>query len=178
MTLGGTAVGTGIDAKPGYVAIIVEELSRLAELPFVVANNLIEACWDRESLVLFSGMLKRTARKLAKISNDLRLLLSGPRGGVAKIDLPALQPGSSILLRKVNLVVPEIALTVNAEHCREDLVSTAVATALTSLTGYERAFCVAKATLKSGQNIWEALQSELHLASDLPNQLRAPNPGT
>ncbi|MGY4230121.1 aspartate ammonia-lyase [Bradyrhizobium sp. USDA 4503] len=81
MNLGGTAIGTGINTKPDYAGIVVEELSTLTQLPFLAANNLIEACWDTGSFVLFSGMLKRTAIKLSKISNDLRLLSSGPRGG-------------------------------------------------------------------------------------------------
>lgn len=79
INLGGTAIGTGTNTKPEYAAIAVEELSRLSQLPLVPASNLIEACWDTGAFVLFSGMLKRTATKLSKISNDLRLLTSGPR---------------------------------------------------------------------------------------------------
>lgn len=129
VNLGGTAIGTGINTKPGYAAIVVEELSRLTELPFVAAHNLIEACWDTGLFVLFSGMLKRTATKLSKISNDLRLLSSGPRGGLAEINLPALQPGSSIMPGKVNPVIPEVVNQVALQVIGADLTITLVAEA-------------------------------------------------
>ncbi|WP_051380455.1 aspartate ammonia-lyase [Bradyrhizobium sp. WSM1743] len=233
VNLGGTAIGTGINTKPEYARTVVEELSRLTQLPLLAAGNLIEACWDTGSFVLFSGMLKRTATKLSKISNDLRLLSSGPRGGFGEINLPALQPGSSIMPGKINPVIPEVVnqvafqvigadltitlaaeagqlqlnvmepviaysmlqsislltnaarvfrekcivgVTANVERCREHLeASTAIVTALTPLIGYERASEVAKATLKNGQMIWDVIQSELHLPSDLLDQLRDPS---
>ncbi|RVE85590.1 aspartate ammonia-lyase [Sinorhizobium meliloti] len=108
VNLGGTAIGTGINTNPDYQAEAVAQLSSICGLPIVAAGNLIEACWDTGAFVLFSGMLKRTATKLSKICNDLRLLSSGPRGGLNEINLPALQPGSSIMPGKVNPVVPEV----------------------------------------------------------------------
>ncbi|MDE5458831.1 aspartate ammonia-lyase [Bradyrhizobium sp. CSA112] len=121
VNLGGTAIGTGINTRPEYARIVVEELSRLTQVPFVAADNLIEACWDTGSFVLFSGMLKRTATKLSKISNDLRLLSSGPRGGLAEINLPALQPGSSIMPGKINPVIPEVVNQVAFQVIGADL---------------------------------------------------------
>lgn len=129
VNLGGTAIGTGINTKPDYAGMVVEELSRITQIPFVAANNLIEACWDTGSFVLFSGMLKRTATKLSKISNDLRLLSSGPRGGFGEINLPALQPGSSIMPGKVNPVIPEVVNQVAFQVIGADLTITLAAEA-------------------------------------------------
>jgi aspartate ammonia-lyase len=129
VNLGGTAIGTGINTKPNYAGVIIEELSRLTQIPFLPANNLIEACWDTGLFVLFSGMLKRTATKLSKISNDLRLLSSGPRGGLAEINLPALQPGSSIMPGKVNPVIPEAVNQVAFQVIGADVTVTLAAEA-------------------------------------------------
>ncbi|OCK58389.1 hypothetical protein LMTR3_21530 [Bradyrhizobium sp. LMTR 3] len=96
----------------------------VTQLPFVAAGNLIEARWDTGAFVLFSGMLKRTATKLSKISSDLRLLSSGPRGGLAEINLPALQPGSSIIPGKVNPVIPEVVNQVAFQIIGTDLTVT------------------------------------------------------
>jgi aspartate ammonia-lyase len=108
VNLGATAIGTGINADSRYALLAVEELSRLAHEPMVSAANLIEATSDMGAFVLFSGVLKRLAVKLSKISNDLRLLSSGPRAGLAEIRLPAVQAGSSIMPGKVNPVIPEV----------------------------------------------------------------------
>lgn len=129
VNLGGTAIGTGINTNPEYAAIVVEQLSELTQFPLLPASNLIEACWDTGSFVLFSGMLKRTATKLSKISNDLRLLSSGPRGGLAEINLPALQPGSSIMPGKVNPVIPEVVNQVAFQVIGTDLTITLAAEA-------------------------------------------------
>lgn len=107
INLGGTAIGTGLNAPPAYSGLAIAELSRLSGHALVRAQNLIEATWDMGAFVLFSGMLKRLAVKLSKIANDLRLLSSGPRGGLGEIKLPAMQPGSSIMPGKVNPVIPE-----------------------------------------------------------------------
>ena len=107
VSLGGTAIGTGLTAPEGYSEIAIEQLSHFSALPFRRASNLIEATWDLGAFVLYSGMLKRTATKLSKIANDLRLLSSGPRGGLAEIRLPERQPGSSIMPGKINPVIPE-----------------------------------------------------------------------
>lgn len=118
VNVGGTAIGTGINTKADYAGFVVEELSRLTQLPFVAASNLIEACWDAGAFVLFSGMLKRTATKLSKISSDLSLLSSGPRGSLAEINLPAVQPGFSITPSKVNPVIPEVVKSRLSSHRR------------------------------------------------------------
>jgi aspartate ammonia-lyase len=124
VNLGGTAIGTGINTSADYQAAAVDELRKVTGLPVVAASNLIEACWDTGAFVLFSGMLKRTATKLSKICNDLRLLSSGPRGGFNEINLPALQPGSSIMPGKVNPVVPEVVNQVAFQIIGYDLTIT------------------------------------------------------
>jgi aspartate ammonia-lyase len=108
INLGATAIGTGITADPRYASLAVEELARLSGEPLVLAPNLIEATSDMGAFVLFSGVLKRTAVKLSKICNDLRLLSSGPRAGFGEIRLPPVQAGSSIMPGKVNPVIPEV----------------------------------------------------------------------
>ncbi|MCP3463523.1 aspartate ammonia-lyase [Bradyrhizobium sp. CCGUVB23] len=129
INLGGTAIGTGINTNPDYQALAVSELCKISGLPLVAAGNLIEACWDTGAFVLFSGMLKRTATKLSKICNDLRLLSSGPRGGLNEINLPPLQPGSSIMPGKVNPVVPEVVNQVAFQVIGYDLTITLAAEA-------------------------------------------------
>ncbi len=108
VNLGGTAIGTGLNAPEGYAPRVVAELARISGHPLVSAGNLIEATWDMGAFVLFSGMLKRIGVKLSKVCNDLRLLSSGPRGGFGEIRLPPMQPGSSIMPGKVNPVIPEV----------------------------------------------------------------------
>ncbi|QDU68392.1 aspartate ammonia-lyase [Engelhardtia mirabilis] len=108
INLGGTAIGTGLNAPKGYAARAVGHLRELTELPLSLAEDLIEATQDTQGLVLYSGGLKSLAIKLSKICNDLRLLSSGPRAGLAEIELPAVQPGSSIMPGKVNPVIPEV----------------------------------------------------------------------
>jgi aspartate ammonia-lyase len=108
VNLGGTAIGTGLNAPHDYQKIAIHELSRLCRLPLRGADDLIEASWDTGALVSMSGMIKRTAIKLSKIASDLRLLSSGPRGGLGEIHLPERQPGSSIMPGKVNPVIPEV----------------------------------------------------------------------
>ncbi len=97
INLGGTAVGTRLNADPLYAAHAVAELSRISGVDLVQSENLLEASWDTGAYVLFSGVLKRIAVKLSKIANDLRLLSSGPRAGLGEIRLPPMQPGSSIM---------------------------------------------------------------------------------
>ena len=108
VSLGATAIGTGINTDPRYAPLAVEELARASRQPLLLAPNLIEATSDMGAFVLFSGLLKRVAVKLSKISNDLRLLSSGPRTGLGEIRLPAVQAGSSIMPGKVNPVIPEV----------------------------------------------------------------------
>src|SRR5690606_16424818 len=97
VNLGGTAIGTGINADPRYQQLAVARLAQISGQPLTPAADLIEATSDMGAFVLFSGMLKRTAVKLSKICNDLRLLSSGPRTGLNEINLPPRQPGSSIM---------------------------------------------------------------------------------
>ncbi len=124
INLGGTAIGTGINASREYQSLAVSELGRITGLDLEPAENLVEACWDTGAFVLFSGMLKRTATKLSKICNDLRLLSSGPRGGLGEINLQPLQPGSSIMPGKVNPVVPEVVNQVAFQVIGYDLTVT------------------------------------------------------
>jgi len=108
INLGATAIGTTITAAPGYPALATRHLSELTGLKFILAHDLIEATSDTGAYVLLSGVLKRTSSKLTKICNDIRLLASGPRCGFKEINLPQLQPGSSIMPGKVNPVIPEV----------------------------------------------------------------------
>ncbi|MGY5808937.1 aspartate ammonia-lyase [Rhizobium sp. LEGMi198b] len=232
VNLGGTAIGTGITADPRYAALAIEELSKIANVPLRPASDLVEACWDTGAFVLFSGMLKRIAVKVSKISNDLRLLSSGPRGGLGEISLPSVQPGSSIMPGKINPVIPEVVnqvafqvigadlvvtmaaeagqlqlnafepvivfnllqsmtlmtnalhtladkcvrgIVANDERCRENLeAGTALATALTSLIGYERSALLAKEILASGCTMRELLEADHTLSPELINQVLDP----
>ena len=108
VNMGATAIGTGINAPKGYAARCAAELAKLTGKPIVPAPDLIAATWDQQGFVAYSAALKSVAVKLSKIASDLILLTSGPRAGLAEIDLPALQPGSSIMPGKVNPVMPEL----------------------------------------------------------------------
>ncbi len=229
INLGGTAIGTGITADPRYAALAIKKLADVSSVDVVAASDFVEACWDTGAFVLFSGAVKRTAVKLSKISNDLRLLSSGPRGGFGEINLPPMQPGSSIMPGKVNPVIPEVVnqvafhvigadlvvtlaaeagqlqlnafepvivfnllqsitlltnavrtlrekcvvgITANEERCRQHLdAGTALATALTSLIGYEKASEMAKEILRSGRTMRELLDESNTLSADLLEQV-------
>ncbi|HVA58242.1 MAG: aspartate ammonia-lyase [Gemmatimonadaceae bacterium] len=108
INMGATAIGTGINAPPGYAEKVREHLSQITGLSLITAPDLVEATSDTGAFVQLSGVLKRCAVKLSKICNDLRLLSSGPRTGLGEINLPAMQPGSSIMPGKVNPVIPEV----------------------------------------------------------------------
>lgn len=108
VNLGGTAIGTGLNAPKGFAQLAVQYLAELTGGNFVVSPNLIEATSDCGAYVMISGALKRSAIKVSKICNDLRLLSSGPRCGFQEIKLPELQAGSSIMPAKVNPVIPEV----------------------------------------------------------------------
>ena len=129
VNLGGTAIGTGINADPRYPTLAVEELRRITGLDVTLAENLVEATPDMGAFLLFSGTLKRVAVKLSKMCNDLRLLASGPRCGLAEINLPAMQPGSSIMPGKVNPVIPEVVNQVAFQVVGNDLTITMAAEA-------------------------------------------------
>lgn len=107
VNMGATAIGTGVNAPAGYAEKCVAHLKAVSGIPVVLAADLIEATYDTGAYVQLSGTLKRVAVKLSKICNDLRLLSSGPRCGFNEINLPAMQPGSSIMPGKVNPVIPE-----------------------------------------------------------------------
>lgn len=229
INLGGTAIGTGITADPCYAALAIKKLAEVSSVDVVPASDFVEACWDTGAFVLFSGTIKRTAVKLSKISNDLRLLSSGPRGGFGEINLPPMQPGSSIMPGKVNPVIPEVVnqvafqvigadlvvtlaaeagqlqlnafepvivfnllqsitlltnavrtlrekcvvgITANEARCRQHLdAGTALATALTSLIGYEKASEMAKEILRSGRTMRELLDESNTLSADLLEQV-------
>jgi aspartate ammonia-lyase len=108
INMGATAIGTGINAPQGYAEAVRANLSRITGLSLITAPDLVEATADTGAFVQLSGVLKRCAVKLSKICNDLRLLSSGPRAGLGEINLPAMQPGSSIMPGKVNPVIPEV----------------------------------------------------------------------
>ncbi|MFD1469554.1 aspartate ammonia-lyase [Hymenobacter caeli] len=108
INMGATAIGTGVNTPPGYAGLVTQHLRAVTGLDLLLAGDLIEATYDTGAYVQLSGVLKRTAVKLSKICNDLRLLSSGPRCGFNELNLPALQPGSSIMPGKVNPVVPEV----------------------------------------------------------------------
>lgn len=108
VNMGGTAIGTGINAEPKYREKVVPYLRIITGLDIRLARNLIEATQDTGDFVTYSAALKRLAVKLSKMSNDLRLLSSGPRAGLSEINLPPMQPGSTIMPGKVNPVIPEV----------------------------------------------------------------------
>lgn len=108
INMGATAVGTGLNAIPGYDALCAKNLTRLTRFNFTSAKNLVEATSNTGSFVAYSSALKKLATKLSKICNDLRILASGPRCGVHEINLPPMQAGSSIMPGKVNPVIPEV----------------------------------------------------------------------
>ena len=108
VNLGATAIGTGINTKPAYQRKVISNLREVTGVDYISAGDLIEATQDTGAFVHISGILKRVAIKISKICNDLRLLSSGPRAGFNEINLPPLQPGSSIMPGKVNPVIPEV----------------------------------------------------------------------
>ncbi|HTO05428.1 MAG TPA: aspartate ammonia-lyase [Myxococcota bacterium] len=108
VNMGATAIGTGINVPKGYPEKCAAELAKLTRKKIVLADDLIAATWEQQGFVVYSSALKSVAIKLSKIASDLILLASGPRAGLAELDLPAMQPGSSIMPGKVNPVIPEL----------------------------------------------------------------------
>ena len=108
INMGGTAIGTGLNAKPGFADLCAKKLAEITGEKFIAAPDLVEATPDTGAYVSYSGALKRLAVKLSKICNDLRLMASGPRCGLKEINLPPKAPGSSIMPGKVNPVIPEV----------------------------------------------------------------------
>lgn len=129
INMGATAIGTGLNAPEGYAQLCAENLSKITGYPMVSAPNLVEATPDTGSYVIYSSAMKRLAVKLSKICNDLRLLTSGPRAGLYEINLPPMQPGSSIMPGKVNPVIPEVVNQVCYKVIGNDLTVTFAAEA-------------------------------------------------
>ena len=124
LPLGGTAVGTGLNAHPEFGARTIAEIDTVTGIPFRPAENRFEAMGAQDPLVSVSGALKTTAASHIKICHDLRLLSSGPRCGIGEIDLPSLQPGSSIMPGKVNPVILEIGIQAGTQVIGNDVVVT------------------------------------------------------
>lgn len=129
LNMGGTAVGTGINADEGYLRRIVPNLAEISNMEFVQAFDLIDATQNLDPFVAVSGAVKACAVTLSKIANDLRLMSSGPRAGFAEINLPAKQNGSSIMPGKVNPVIPEVVNQVAFNIIGNDVTITMAAEA-------------------------------------------------
>ncbi len=129
VNMGATAIGTGINAPVGYATLCAKNLAEITGYPVVSAPDLVEATPDTGSYVIYSSAMKRLALKLSKICNDLRLLSSGPRAGLSEINLPPMQPGSSIMPGKVNPVIPEVVNQVCFKVIGNDLTVTFAAEA-------------------------------------------------
>lgn len=122
--MGATAIGTGINSDPDYTPLVTRHLAQITQIPLREAPNMIEATSDTGVFVMNSSTVKRLAIKLSKISNDLRLLSSGPRTGLNEINLPPMQPGSSIMPGKVNPVIPEVVNQIAYRVVGNDLTIT------------------------------------------------------
>jgi aspartate ammonia-lyase len=129
INMGATAIGTGINTPPGYAESVRRHLSRITGIELITAPDLVEATSDTGVFVQLSGVLKRCAVKLSKICDDLRLLSSGPRAGLGEINLPPMQPGSSIMPGKVNPVIPEVVNQVCFDVIGGDITVTMAAAA-------------------------------------------------
>jgi len=127
VNMGGTAIGTGINADPKYSEKVIRHLQEITGLDLKLAANLVEETQDTGAFVMYSSAIKRLAVKLSKISNDLRLLSSGPRTGLNEINLPAMQPGSTIMPGKVNPVIPEVVNQIAFKVIGNDLTVTMAA---------------------------------------------------
>ena len=129
VNMGATAIGTGINSHPDYSKQVVAHLRDITKMEIVLAHNLVEATQDTGAFVMYSSAVKRLAIKLSKICNDLRLLSSGPRTGINEINLPPMQPGSSIMPGKINPVIPEVVNQIAFKVIGNDLTVTLAAEA-------------------------------------------------
>lgn len=129
LNIGGTAIGTGLNASPEYRDSVIKHLKKITGINLKKSENYIEATQDTGAFVIFASVLKRLAVKLSKICNDLRLLSSGPRAGLNEINLPKMQPGSSIMPGKVNPVIPEVVNQVAFNCIGKELTITIAAEA-------------------------------------------------
>ncbi|WP_454787970.1 aspartate ammonia-lyase [Mycolicibacterium lutetiense] len=140
--LGATAIGTGIASAPGYPEAVVRHLRLISGVPVKTATDLVEATSDTGSFLNLSGVLKRTAVKVSKICNDLRLLGSGPQAGLGELRLPARQAGSSLMPGKVNPVIPEMVNQVAFAVIGTDVTVTMAAEAgQLQLNAFEPVIC-------------------------------------
>ncbi len=138
INMGATAIGSGLNAPEGYAQKTAEHLASLTGKPIVVADDMFAATWDQHAFVVESGALRSMAIKLSKIASDLILLSSGPRAGLGEINLPAMQPGSSIMPGKVNPVIAELMNLVSFRVIGNDLsVSLAGRNGQLQLNAYE-----------------------------------------
>ncbi|MFL5785044.1 MAG: aspartate ammonia-lyase [Bacteriovoracaceae bacterium] len=138
VNMGATAIGSGINVPKGYNEAVARELKDLVKRPIVPAKDMFAATWDQQGFVAYSSALKSVAVKLSKISSDLILLGSGPRAGLSEINLPAVQPGSSIMPGKVNPVIPEVVNVIAFRVMGNDVaVSTAAHSGQLQLNAYE-----------------------------------------
>ena len=138
INMGATAIGSGLNAPEGYAEKTASHLAQLTNKPIVVADDMFAATWDQHAFVVESGALRSMAIKLSKISSDLILLSSGPRAGLGEINLPAMQPGSSIMPGKVNPVIAELMNLVSFRVIGNDLsVTLAARNGQLQLNAYE-----------------------------------------
>lgn len=124
MNMGATAIGTGINSDPDYTPVCTKYINEITGLTFIAASDMVEATNDTGAFIMFSAALKRLGVKLSKICNDLRLMSSGPRTGFGEINLPPMQPGSTIMPGKVNPVIPEVVSQVAYKVVGNDLTVT------------------------------------------------------
>ena len=176
LNIGATAIGTAINVDPYYLANISYELSKVAGISLKQADDLIDATQNLDGFVSVSGVLKTCAVDISKISNDLRLMSSGPRTGLSEINLPARQNGSSIMPGKINPVIPEvvsqvayliighdytITMAAEAGQCEEYIEkSVGISTALCPYIGYAKSAEIAKKSLKTGISVKELVLEE------------------
>jgi aspartate ammonia-lyase len=144
INMGATAIGTGITASPGYAEKCAAQLAKITGKPMVLAHDLIAATSSMQAFIMYSSALKNFAVSLSKISSDLIFLATGPRAGIFEINLPALQPGSSIMPGKVNPVMPELMNEVCYKAIGNDAtVTIASQDGLLQLNAYEPVVAVA-----------------------------------
>lgn len=176
LNIGATVIGTAINVDPYYLANISYELSKVAGISLKQADDLIDATQNLDGFVSVSGVLKTCAVDISKISNDLRLMSSGPRTGLSEINLPARQNGSSIMPGKINSVIPEvvsqvayliighdytITMAAEAGQCEEYIEkSVGISTALCPYIGYAKSAEIAKKSLKTGISVKELVLEE------------------
>ena len=190
LNIGATAIGTAINVDPYYLANISYELSKVAGISLKQADDLIDATQNLDGFVSVSGVLKTCAVDISKISNDLRLMSSGPRTGLSEINLPARQNGSSIMPGKINPVIPEvvsqvayliighdytITMAAEAGQCEEYIEkSVGISTALCPYIGYAKSAEIAKKSLKTGISVKELVLEECLLKEEELKEILKP----